>query len=782
MVLQNECEIALGLLIHMLDPDATAPWKRALCLEILRGCFAEAALIRNIYTLFDAKEGRKNIIRDLSASLARLATEKPSIIGLGTQSSVPASNGPNKDASTEQAALEAGGVAGVIGGAVGLGEVTVVGLSTQWSMVRVQCIDQLDKTGPPSIPESYVYYLTLVCINSFSEGLAKFILPFANSNDRTKSTKLKKSRPSTSRTRSNGNLSHESSSRSESPMKDLSRKRSVQSRKQVPINPLKLENHPLKSEIATSAAIVDACWPALLACFSTFLYATLDNDLYHGLVRSLQKLTHVAGIMGLTTPRDAFITTLGKAAVPPNIHSAHLASLSFTQDGSSSSSKSILGVDSPVTGPSERNYSFPGASSHVDQTQSTLNARNLICLRALLNIGTALGPILDASWSIIMETLQRADSILYSTMRRSGRSGSIVSSHKVSNESQTSLSNVTSELSAVEATAIRMMQSTKDFPDEPFVTMLLALCDLLNIPETEEPRNGNSTIHQSEAESSAPTPRKPVLGRPRRGSIMRAQITSTTVEIEDQAFVLMKLGEIAQMNIHRLIGSSPATNGWNIILKYLTILIGSRQTPNSIRLGAADVLHDLAISAAKAISSESKPEDAAEVQYRILNEIRQEIYNLDDHDSVAEGMQKSAELDIHRTALETVYMILELTGESLISGWDILFDIINTSFKSEQTQDLHTANPTTQISTTIRSPKLVRASFNSLQLICSDFLSVLPLNCVLVLLDTLFSFSRQHEDLNISLTVSNHIMGECFRRLNPIDYNVLLECLRLSTI
>src|SRR5690606_36130169 len=79
-------------------------------------------------------------------------------------------------------AMEAGGVAGIIGGAVGVSEINAAGISKQFSVVRVAFMEQLDKAEPPPMPDSYIYYLALVCVISFSEGLAKFIHPFAISS------------------------------------------------------------------------------------------------------------------------------------------------------------------------------------------------------------------------------------------------------------------------------------------------------------------------------------------------------------------------------------------------------------------------------------------------------------------------------------------------------------------------------------------------------------------------------------------------------------------------
>lgn len=256
-ILVSEGEMALGLLTYMLDPDAAPLWKRALCMEVFRGIFAEADLVRKIFALYDVEEGKKTILRDLVATFVKLSTEKPSIIGLGSQSSIPVANNSNT-ISNDQAMLEASGVPGIIGGPqMNTNEPNAPGISTQWSNMRVPCIDQLDKTEPPAVPESYVYSLTLTCINSFSEGLAKFILPLTVPINK-KGGKARQSEPFTPVGQS-------------FPIK-------ASKRNPIPVNPLTLDEHPLYSEIKICAAIVDDCWPAILATCSTFLIAALDSD------------------------------------------------------------------------------------------------------------------------------------------------------------------------------------------------------------------------------------------------------------------------------------------------------------------------------------------------------------------------------------------------------------------------------------------------------------------------------------------------------------------------
>ncbi|KAH0603788.1 uncharacterized protein H6S33_007447 [Morchella sextelata] len=744
-ILSLECEDALNLLTQMLDPDASAPWKRALCMEVFRGICSEPTLVRKIFATYDAVEGRKPIMKELMGALTRLATERPSIIGLGSQSTVPVGAQALKDLSSEQAALEAGGVAGIIGGAVGLGEVQVAGLSTQWSLVRVPCIDQLDKSEPPAMPESYVYCLGLTCVNLFCEGLAKFILPLTIPGGESKSGGSKRRGRGMLRT---GTVSlvvapGSDSEAAESPRtpSPTATKGAVLKRKpaprvhRIPINPLTLENHPLAAEITISAAIMEACWPAVLAACSTFLYATLDNEFYHGLVRSFQKFTHVAGLLRLTTPRDAFLTTLGKAAVPSNVISANV-------DGSGSStagSKGLLSVDA------ERGAPSPGLR---EETAVGLNSRNLLCLRALLNLGIALGPTLEKSWSILLETLQGADYVLFASSRKNGRQislsapgGGLSRTDSMKAEHQgTLMTNVGPELAAVELAAGKMFESTRDFPDDAFMAILAAMCKL---SDGESESGGRASVEK---------PRSPAFpgGHKRIGSV--SSFSSQAV-VTDNAFALAKLGELAMINMSRLIGPNPASTGWDLLATHLATVAGSRDRGNPIRMKAAEVLNEVVVAAAKTVGLEST-ENVAEVQRRILTALREGVRG---GEGVApDGGVRATEAEIVRMGLEALNAILEHSGQSLIAGWEIVFEIITGVFDSSIVWRRDAALPVEDAqqegAKSTKSPKLIRGSFSSLELICSDFLANLPTSCVLVLIDALFAFCSQKDDLNISLT------------------------------
>ncbi|KAL3420830.1 endosomal peripheral membrane protein [Phlyctema vagabunda] len=728
-ILSSEGEMALGLLTHMLDQD-TAMWKRSLCMEVLRGVFAEAALIRRIFAMYDAQEGKKTILRDLVAAFVRISTEKPSVIGLGPQSTIPMTNHV-VTAGTDQVMLEASGVPGIISGSVTSSE-PAAGVSTQWSTMRVPCIDQLDKTDPPSVPESYIYSLTLACISGLSEGLAKFILPLT-----VPDTKTRRKVPKGPET-----LEVPGSSNTKSA---LDRRISFK-RNPIPINPLTLEDHSLYDDIRTCAGIVEECWPAILATCSTFLYAALDSEYYHGLVRSFQKFTHVAGLLRLSTPRDAFLTTLGKAAVPPNVITASTVGPSQPSTPTSETSsmfknaRGLLSVDSlvsPSTATSDR-----GRQGSVDVGGASLNTRNLLCLRALLNLGIALGPTLDTAWVIILGTLQQADFVLFSSTKSASRTPTSTQKTETQNvgDNPALLLNFGTEIKAVETAASRLLESTVDFPNEPFLEVVAALCSLLG---REEETKQEQLISSGDVPS--PDARKSSKTHRRQKSL---NIIPATQNQEDH-FALAKIGDVASINIDRLMTNEPDVSGWTILTTELIAAACSTTTTASIRLRAAETIVRLVLEAATATLSFAD-DGRSTVQLRLFQTLSQSLQPLSLRDRKTSVAIHGTDIDVHKIILDGLKSYIEQCGETIISGWDVVFEIIGSIFMENYQNNVDQGN--TSIRSTTRSARLVRPSFNSLQLICSDFLSALPSSCFLILVDTLYQFCTQDDDLNISLT------------------------------
>ncbi|RYC53947.1 hypothetical protein CHU98_g12263 [Xylaria longipes] len=772
-ILPSEGGDALDTLTQLLDQDA-AIWRRALCMEVFRGIFAEPALMRRIYTLYDTKEGERSVLKNLTATFVRVSTEKPAVIGLGHQSTIPVADPyANMGSSSDQAMLESSGVTGIIGGSVNEGHNT--GISSQWSTVRVACIDQLDKAEPPTIPESYVYALTLSCITSLSEGLAKFILPLTVPGDaRSRKKGAKHSdtgRDSPAPTEANITESGKAGMEKSTTMASLDRSSSFK-KNPVPVNPLALKDHPLYADVKICADIIEECWPAILATCSTFLYAALDSEYYHGLVRAFQKFAHVAGLLQLSTPRDAFLTTLGKAAVPPNVFTACLNAGSSKPAISSpttetpntilSNARGLLSVENLVTPVGAAGERQRQASFDASATPQTINTRNLLCMRALLNLGIALGPTLGSSWSIILETLQQADFVLFINGKSAGKIPIVskVSDSKAEAEAAGLLASFSTEIRAVETAASRLLESTVDFPNDAFVEIANAVCRLLE--------------HQSEAPSELPIqagsplpPPSPVPGlrtpNTQHRKLSGLAVAASSGPNQQDQFALAKIGDLAVINLDRLLLYPPGVSGWDQITSELIKVLSSSAISAPVRGRGADILVRLMLDAAKAIVGQND-ETRARVQLRILESLRASLAPLEEENRVASVATYATDVDIHKTILEGLKGLLDECGETLLNGWNVIFEIIGTIFiprrlNAENSSDECTA----QQGLTTRSSRLIRSAFSSLQLVCSDFLSSLPKSCFLILVDTLYKFCSQDDDLNIALTLTPEAWSVCIK-------------------
>jgi hypothetical protein len=217
-------------------------------------------------------------------------------------------------------------------------------------------------------------------------------------------------------------------------------------------------------------------------------------------------------------------------------------------------------------------------------------------------------------------------------------------------------------------------------------------------------------------------------------------------------FALAKLGEIASVNLERLLMNSPTASGWNILVDEIIHALDSPILGAPVRLKAAETLARLVLEAAIATASIPE-EDRGPVQFRLLSALRDALSSLNKNARAASVASIATDIDVHRIILEGLKSLIEGCGEALVSGWDIAFDIIGSGFVTSNAIQEHRRGSEAVLLST-RSPKLTRSAFGSLQLICSDFLSSLPNSCFLILVDTLYKFCSQDDDLNIALTVS----------------------------
>ncbi|KIJ29789.1 hypothetical protein M422DRAFT_107343, partial [Sphaerobolus stellatus SS14] len=284
--LPTEAEVFLMLLIKVISGEhdtengsshSRPGWMRVIALEIIRGLCTDAELIRGIWQRYDAQPNGSKVFGSLVTALNRLASEKPSLLGVGTQvmglGVAPSYNaeGASGYGMESVAGMVANAASATVSGVVGMMG-TEAGLSVVGSSMKLQCIDQLDKADAPGIPESYIYLLAIQCLVSLVEGFASLVLPLYNT--------ITIVRP-----RAAGEAIVHAP-----PALDL---------------PTLPEGDHGTVQLRIVHDMLESGWPALLAALSFYIATNISDELFADVLGAMQGMINVLGVLRLTTPRDA---------------------------------------------------------------------------------------------------------------------------------------------------------------------------------------------------------------------------------------------------------------------------------------------------------------------------------------------------------------------------------------------------------------------------------------------------------------------------------------------
>ncbi|GAA5871435.1 hypothetical protein JCM3774_005599 [Rhodotorula dairenensis] len=885
-LLTLESEIFLTMLVRVVGPGdrgegegghPTGPaaagqnsplWMRVLALEAFRGLCSDFALMMRFYQRYDAatKEaqvvagkgkgkaaadggvgGGSTFFSDLVTALNRLASEKPAALGTGgavlygsslgpiATSSVPPASSSNHSGSTSATTSMTGsividsamgmglGLAQVAGSVVGSGMAAAAGavstagglaasaagggggsgpsLSPETAAMKLQCIEQLDKAEPPLIPETYPFLLALQCLTALADGFAAYALHAYDQLVRRQQREAGTAPPAL----------------------DF-----------AALDP----REPTVSALLVVRAMAESAWPALLASMSFFIGTSLSDDLFSDVVMSLQNFTSVLGILDLETPREAFLTSLCRFAMPPAIVS-HIASHADTVTASHPYHRSGGAVAAAATAVlsagAESLALLMGAGPST--APIGLSSRNLACLRALLSVAHFLAGSLGLSWFSVFETLQNADFVLRATAAGRGarkraaqhpaaltttpaasKTGSAAA--KAGNDlggSNPQLPVVPSEEDeqAIQQTMADMFSISQSLDDEAFSKFLGALCRLsgemiglqMNDDGTVAEETGGEAHHEGGDSAGGRSPLEtPDRAKKRSSGIHTAKGHSSAKQDREPAFGVAKIGVVATLNMTRLITRPPPV-GWDAVTSHLLLVSHCSSAPASIRLQATDVLTQTLLLALKALATALALDDA-DGRERVQNLVFDALAALAEPPA---RLQTSTDVEVRRLALKTLLQILEFNGHELVTGWKQIFHSLRSAcppanlylppIPSPSNTGQHSLDAISErdalasgtpipvsgshsnggyflagggghssgdaSARAVKGAALVRTSFPSLQLICTDFLEVLTVDQLRDCIGTLADFGKQGDDVNVALTaggllwnVSDHVQAK----------------------
>ncbi|KEF52812.1 uncharacterized protein A1O9_11229 [Exophiala aquamarina CBS 119918] len=744
-ILQEQLQPIIASLISSLEKDGNILWKRALYLEFFREIFADFSTLRKLFELFDST-GKSSVIGLLLSSFVRVAAEDPSLIGLGRQSTIPVYRG-NDLRGDEVASIEAQGLGGAIT-SVSSADLTTIGLSTEWSVVTTPLLKQPEKHVAPAIPSTYVYTLVLECTASFCDGLSRFVMPL--------SVPTRSSRRDSGEDSRGNNLATDA--RDDGPARKPSRSSTSSQKYQRLVNPLQLSKNTSLAQIQLCAAMVEACWPAALAICSTFLNSALDSEFYHILIRSVQKLAQVSGVLELSTPRDALLTTLAKASIPANASSV----IAAYQGSKTAKSTDIEELDDPTESlhpPREP----PPTPTH-QASSSPLNVRHLLCLRALLNLGIALGPTLEkGAWFILIETMQHVEALIaIPTTLSTASQGGTPKIGTTGHESQTTLA---SEIAAVQAATKRMLESTRGYNAAPFANLVNALFRLLGQDKPEGGAQAGQVIISSPTSSTKLEASRPTHHASR--SVSGLWTKSKTLDMEI-SFVLSKISEISRINLYRFTLSQEHDYSWDLITSRLLKLCQNHSVSDGHRIQSASVVDLIAMETVKLLDDANHSvKDQDVVRIWCLEALMKQLQVLTSSDL---DHQDDVQYEIHKRLLDALESMLSHSGDALRDSWPIALDILSLSFAKLANDAGSLSNLSTDmIELKEKNAQILRVGFRSIQLITSDFLSVLTVESLAKLAQLLRDFGSQNFDVNVALTSTTLLWSLASQTLTRLE-------------
>ena len=474
--------------------------------------------------------------------------------------------------------------------------------------------------------------------------------------------------------------------------------------------------------------MAQSSWPALLAALSYAIGTNLSDSLFAEVLSALQDFTVACGLLGLETPRNAFLSSLGKYAVPPPAVSA----MQTYMDGRNSQrNSSVLSVDG---------LGLSALGGNTINGPPSLSERNLACLRSMVLTARILAATLGPAWNEVLEVLQNANYMLAARKNhnasRKPSSSTIPSSPSKGRQSieLESRPDVFQDLDndSIQSAVNLLFDGSKDLDNAAFTTFVTALCRL---------SSDMIGVQPIMADSAANSPNTPTgYLSPGDGKRRASGLTlSNSIKSGERSFSLGKIRIVSTLNLSRLVNEDSAV-GWNVITQHLLGVARHLSAPTTLRMQAAENLSELLLGAIRVHNEPTTQHQVFEVLVKQVD-----VYPISGTVSV--------DHDVRSLGYQTLNQILESSGHSLEVGWQTIFGMLNNVCKDSTIMDAGPdATPRRPSTLSKSNANLVRIAFPSLNLICTDFLSSLGPEAIRTCIACLGFFGRQKEDVNITLS------------------------------
>ncbi|XP_014213732.1 protein MON2 homolog isoform X2 [Copidosoma floridanum] len=436
-LLVTECEIFLSLIVKFLDPEKPS-WQRALALEVLHKMTVQADLLTSFCNCYDLKPHATNIFQDIVNNL-----------GAYVQSLFLNFNMASSNTGTAATIAQGSAPAMLAGMPIGPGVTPQPGFFSRgiWLPVvatftsgqaKSTYLEMLDKVEPPQIPDGYGISIAYACLLDIIRSIAMAIMG--------------------------------------------PREEGVERRYE-----------PTEADRKLHVQLINSSWCGLLAALSPLIDASTDESATENVLKEIQTFASLCGLLDLHTPRDAFITAICKASLPP--HYA-LTVLYSAPQGIPSGPRQLPQPDAIGVGGSGGQYNpanlgepdyrqqvvavgtpLPTASLPIGAQQGPvmLTVKNLQCMRALLLLAHCHGSILGTAWHLVLTTLQHLAWILG---LKPSTGGSLKAGRTAADSNAMLTTAVMADLPVLSAMLSRLFESSQHLDDVALHHLIDALCKL----------------------------------------------------------------------------------------------------------------------------------------------------------------------------------------------------------------------------------------------------------------------------------------------------------------
>lgn len=588
-LLVTECEIFLSLLVKFLEPEKPT-WQRCLTLEVLHKLTVQPDLLKSFCESYDMKPHSTKIFRDLVNA-----------IGSYIQCMfLTNTGGPNAALGSKAQDMQGTPPAMVGGLPVGSGVSPQPAfmyrgiwipfiLTIPQGQTKPVFLEVLDKIEPPQISDGYGLSLAFHCLMEIVKSV-QFLIEGEAEEGKDELVEQKKS----------------------------------------PTTPTEEQEQNLHSELINSS------WCGMLASLSLLLDASTDESATESILKSQQIYASLCGQMSMNTARDAFITALCKASLPPHYALTVLNSTQTAGDSSTAAASPKGTIKNPnqdthnigmeaversqvvVVGTALPTASLP-VGAHTGPVM--LTAKNIQCMRALLSVAHCHGGILGTAWHLVLTTLQH---LVWILGLKPSAGGSLKAGQQISEVSNAVITTaIMADLPVLSAMLSRLFESSQYLDDVALHHLIDALCKL-----------------SSESMELAYSNREPSL------------------------FAVAKLLETGLVNLSRI----------EVLWKPVTAhLLEVCQHPHAaMRSWGAEATTSL-VKAALSHTYDPPLHVNLKLQSAILTPLQE--------------LSTISHPDIRQKQVESVFQILHSNGDTLVHGWPLVLGVIG-ALTNDQSEKL----------------------------------------------------------------------------------------------